>query len=224
MAAKTSTDPVEDARHALDQAQRAEDEAQAKLDSFRDRILGSDTTVSAEDYGNAAHELERAQLLTQAAAAALQRTEQAERLRRLAALSDDVREKAGTPAGALDAMARIEQAVAELVASAAGRQQLIARTTAAMRKEGVPALTPGDELTAEHAHLGWKIAGMGYGDTVYAGDRAISDVNVGRLIGAAIDRGCRTAGRSVHWLRPVLEVNSTGDLAQDPAAWLAHHY
>ncbi len=219
-----AADPVADAREALTAAQQTHQDAHTVRDGYKERILAGDVEVSTQQYADAAHALEVAALREQAAAAALQRAQHDARRQRLTALADQTKEKAGTPDAALNAMKRIEEAVADLVAVGAGRQQLIAHTTATMRKEGVPEHGFRDTLTDEHAHLGWKLAGMGHGDTLYVGDRVITDVNVGKLIGAAIDRGCQAAGRNVHWLRPVLEVNGNRDIAQDPAAWLARHY
>lgn len=204
-----------DAQQQLTAATAAVDQLKAKL---LDQGPGS---VTAEELGQAALDVEHAKLTLAHAARQAEETAAAERLDQLQLLKQQILRDAGDVDQALDAMRQIEDGVATLVKACAGRQQLIAQAVNAMRRAAVP--ETGD-TTDKHAGLGWLAANIAGGEAIVIDRRRIVGLNPAMLISAAIARGCTTAGYSTGHLRPILDVDGTTAVAQDPEAWMRKRF
>lgn len=216
--AKTTTDPVEAAREALDQAQRARDEADARMDDFKSRILDGADDVSPRDYGDAAHELEHAELKVQAAAIALQAAERDARHRTLQDLRAEILAETGTPEEALKDWRDLAEIAGRIAARCAARQRNIARWHHDLHRNRVPERNSKTGPDPEHAGLSWARAGMGVGDSVLIDGRRIQMIDAGMIIGSAAVAGARAAG--VNYLR--LEPNR--QIEDDPERWFRASY
>ncbi|WP_331448018.1 hypothetical protein [Streptomyces xanthochromogenes] len=207
-----------DEQHELVQANTARTEAVDTLTALKQKILdhGPDS-VTAQELADAAARVEHAGLAAQHAAVAAESARQADRRKRLDSLKSHILHEAGNAAEALDAMARLEDAAAKLIATCGGRQQNIARWIGAMRLEGVP---EGEE----DAGLTWRQAGMGHSDSVTVDGRTIGQVNAGIIIGAALDRAARRTGYGVMHLQPSVLVDVDRRAVDQPEAWLRARY
>lgn len=207
---------LKDAQDQLTAATAAVDQIKAKI---LDQGPGS---VTAEELGQAALDVEHAKLTLDHAAKQAEELAAAERLDNLQLLKQQILRDAGDTDAALNAMRRIEDGVAALIDVGAGRQQLIAQSAAAMRRAGVPRNTDGQ--ADQHAGLAWSDATAFGSDAVHVDGRRIGNVNAGLLIAAAISRGCRTAGRSTAWLGGTVQVNGDPAVDNDPETWLRKHF
>lgn len=201
--------------------------ATATIDQLKAKILDHGPgSVTAEELGQAALDVEHAKLVIQHALKTAEDNAAAERLDHLRLLKAQILDQAGDPSAALDAMRQIEEAAAALIQACTGRQQLISHATAAMRKAGVPRHEPHDKArTTTDAGLGWSDAGMGRGDEIHVDGRRISSINPALLIAAALQRATKQTGRTVNHLAPVIELQSSAQgAAQDPEAWLRARY
>ncbi|MBD2897369.1 hypothetical protein amrb99_63290 [Actinomadura sp. RB99] len=214
----TKTDPVQDAREALERAQRARDEAAAALESFKDRILAGDDDVSPRDYGDAALAAEHAELKVQAAALTVHAAEREARHRTLEELRAEIIAESGTAEEALKEWQDVRDAVSRLVARLHTRHRNIPRWTRDMHRAGVPERSPKVGPEPEHAGLGWSRAGMGTGDSVFVGDRRIQPIEPGMLIGSAAYAGAKAAG--VGYLR----ITENKQIEDDPERWFRSRY
>lgn len=229
-----ATDPVAEAQNKNAEAQTAELDARQRCDDLRAAVLRGED-VTPEHLAEAGHALEHAQLGAEAARLALEGAQRQARLDRLDVLREDIRAGAGSPAEAAEAMALIEEGAARLVALCATRRQSITRWVAALRREQVPRYDPNGkvrtdaqgrrtvpykELSAEHGHMGWREAAMGFTDTVYVSGRSITPISAAELTAAALDRGCRRAGHHPALLGNVSAGSANPDLARDPRVWL----
>lgn len=218
----TTTAPA--AEQAVADARNTYRVAQEHLDHLKAQILtDGPEAVSAKELATAAGVVEHARLSVQHALAELDTARGDERMQQLAQLKATILEGAGSPDDALNAMQLIEQGVAYLIATCAGRQRNIAQWTAAMQQAGVPAAI-GQQLEDGHAGLGWTAASMAGGDAVLVDDRRITGLNAGMLIGAAVARGCRTAGYSTGHLQPVLSVDGHSSVVDDPETWVRKRF
>lgn len=214
----TKTDPVTGARDALRDAQRARDEAAARLESFKDRILAGDQDVSPTDYGDAAHELEHAELKVQAAAIALVAAERDARLRTLEDLRAEIIAETGTPEDALKDWHALAEIAGRIVARCNARQRNIVKWTRTLHRNGVPERDPKTGPDPDHAGLGWARAGMGVGDSVLVDGRRIQALEPGMIIGSAAVAGARAAG--VNYLR----LDPNPQIEDDPEHWFRTRY
>lgn len=204
---------------SLQDAQAKLTSATAAVDQLKAKILDEGPgSVTAEELGAAALTVEHCKLALAHAAKQAEETAAAERLEQLELLKAQILDQASNAEQALDCMKRLEEAAAELITQCAGRQQLIAQATAAMRRAGVPQGSTPDQA---HAGLGWTDAGMGMGDAVHVDGRRIAGVNASLVIAAALTRATRQAGITVGHLRPAVDVTGTHQgLIDDPARWL----
>lgn len=216
--AKTTTDPVEAAREALDQAQQARDEAAAELESFKDRILAGDGTVSPADYADAAHTVEHAELAVQGAVVAVQAAERAARLRTLEDLRAEILAETGTPEEALKDWHALAEIAGRIVGRCNARQRNIVKWTRTLHRNGVPERDPKTGPDPEHAGLGWARAGMGSGDSVHIDGRRIQALDPGMLIASAAHAGARAAGVK-H-----LPLADNPQISTDPERWFRNRY
>lgn len=213
-----------DADQAVTDARNTYRVAQEHLDNLKAQVLtdGPDA-VTAKELATAAGVVEHARLTVQHAIAELEKARGNERQQQLNQLKADILTTTGAPEDALNAMRQIETAVAYLVSSCVSRQRNIAQWMAAMQRAGVPAAVSVQKEDG-HAGLGWSVASMAGGDAVVVDDRRIAPLNPGMLISAAVARGCRAAGQSTGQLAPVLSVDGTGPVVDDPEAWLRKRY
>lgn len=214
---KTDPDPVEQATAALDQAQRAADQAHATLETFKDKILAGASDISSEDYAQAAHDVEHAELKLTAAALALQGAQEAARLRRLEGIKAEILAQTSTPEDALQDWRDLAELCGRIAARCHGRRS-IAQWTGQLRREGVPQVTRSDPPDQGHAGLGWIEAGMGVGDGVSIDGRAIHAVDPGMLIASAAIAGARAHG--IKYLR----FNENAAITNDPERWFTTRY
>lgn len=213
----TSTVTIADAEQELAAATATLDQLKAKI---LDRGPGS---VTAEELGHAALAVEHAKLTVQHAGQHAQAQAEAERQQQLQLMKAQILDQAGDVDTALDAMRQIETATAVLITSCAGRQQLIAKATASMRKAGVPRHIDGH--ADQHAGLAWSDAGMGRSDEVHIDGRRLAHISAGVLIAAALDRAARQAGYGVRHLQPALDLRPANqELTADPETWLKRRY
>ncbi|MET7746156.1 hypothetical protein [Streptomyces sp. NPDC005385] len=220
----TPTIDASAAEQAVTDARMAYANANDDLTALRNKILiHGPEAVSAPELATAAAHVEHAKLSVEHALAELDQALGNARLHNLNTLKAQILEDAGTHEEALNAMQQIEQGVAHLVASCAGRQRHIAQWIGAMQRAGVPAAV-GQQTEDGHAELGWSNANMAGGDAILVGQRRIASINPGTLIAAAIARGTRTAGYSTGHLAPVLQVDGQGALMGDPEDWLKRRY
>ncbi|MFJ8783176.1 hypothetical protein [Streptomyces sp. NPDC102476] len=197
--------------------------ATATVEQLKAKILDHGPgSVTAEELGAAVLAVEHASLAVQHAGQHAQAQAEAERQQQLHGHKKHLLDQAGAPEDALAAMQQIEEAVALLVSYGANRQQLVAQGAATLRHAGVPRASEG--VADQHAGLAWSDASMGRGETLHIDGRQITTINAGLLIGAAITRGCRTAGRGLGHLSPVVLVDGTGGAAEDPETWLKARY
>jgi hypothetical protein len=194
--------------------------ATATVDQLKAKILDHGPgSVTAEELGQAALDVEHARLTIAHAVKAAEDIAAAERLDHLQLLKAQILDQASSVGIALDAMEQLQDAATILIRACGGRQQLIGQATAAMRKAGVP--RHGDGQGDQHAGLAWSDAGMGRSDSIHVDDRRITHVNPGTLIAAALDRAAREAGYTTRHLQPAIDVPGTQPaLTQDPEAWL----
>lgn len=207
----------------LQEAEQKLTAATATVDQLKAKILDQGPgSVTAEELGQAALDVEHARLTLAHAAKQAEDQAAAERLEQLELLKAQILDQAGDVDQALDCMRRIEEAAAELITACTGRQKLIAQATAAMRRAGVP---QGNESSDAHAGLGWTQASMGRADELHIDGRRITSVNAGLLVAAALARAAQQAGVSVGHLRPAVDVPGTHQaLTHDPEAWLKTSY
>lgn len=198
--------------------------ATATLDQLKAKILDHGPgTVTAEELGTAALDVEHARLTIDHAVKAAEENAAAERLDHLRLLKQQILDQAGVADTALDAMRQIEDAAAVLIEACAGRQHLISKATAALRTAGVPRNIDGQ--AEQHAGLAWSDAGMGRSDAVHVDGRRLAHLSPGLVIAAALERAARTAGYGVRHLHPAIEVHSTDRAAIDnPETWLRTRY
>lgn len=207
---------LHDAQDKLTAATAAVDQLKAKL------LNEGPGSVTAEELGHAALDVEHAKLALAHAAKQAEDQAAAERLEQLELLKAQILDQASSADQALDCMQRLEEAAAELISACAGRQQLIAQATAAMRRAAVP---QGNDIDGAHAGLGWTQASMGMGDAIHVNGRRIADVSPGVLVAAALARAAQQAGVGVGYLRPAVDVPGVHQaLTQDPAGWLQTSY
>ncbi|WP_406345528.1 hypothetical protein [Streptomyces sp. NBC_00648] len=214
-----------DTEHGLTQAQDAQDAATVELAALKQKILdhGPDA-VTAQELADAASQVEHAALATSHARNALEAAHQADRQQQLEALKDNILNTAGSPDEAVEAMRKLEEAAAYLIAMTSGRPQLIAQGTANMRRLAVPQATAGRAADG-HAGLGWYDAGLGRSDGLLIDGRNITSLNPGILIAAAITRAARSQGYTTHHLAPALDINTPGGQAvDDPETYLRTRY
>jgi hypothetical protein len=205
---------------AEQQLSKATDTLAALKAKILDKGPGS---VTAEELGTAVLAVEHAKLGVQHATEAAVAQAEADRQQQLQELKAQILDQAGDADTALDAMTAIENAAAVLIEACAGRQQLIAKATASMRKAGVPRHIDGQ--ADQHAGLAWSDAGMGRSDTVYVDGRRLAHLSPGLVIAAALERAARTAGCGSRHLQPVIEMRSTDRAAlDDPDTWLRARY
>ncbi|MEU6567304.1 hypothetical protein [Streptomyces parvulus] len=213
----TKTISLTDAQAKLTAATAAVDQLKAKL---LDEGPGS---VTAEELGQAALDVEHAKLALAHAAKQAEDQATAERLEQLELLKAQILDQASNAGIVLGAMEQLEYAAAVIFRACGGRQQLIAQATTAMRKAGVPRDSEGQ--AGQHAGLAWSDASMGRGDSVHVDDRQINTISPGVLIAAALERAAREAGYSTRHLQPAVEVPSAlPALTQDPEAWLRQRF
>lgn len=208
---------------SLKEAQAELAVATAAVDQLKAKILDEGPgSVTAEELGAAALTVEHCKLALAHAAKQAEETAAAERLEQLELLKAQILDQASNADQALDCMRRLEEAAAELITQCAGRQQLIAQATAAMRRAAVP---QGSSIDEAHAGLGWTQASMGMGDAIHVDGRRIATVSPGVLVAAALARAAQQAGVGVGYLRPAVDVPGVHQaLTQDPAGWLQSSY
>lgn len=207
---------LQDAQAKLTAATAAIDQLKAKL---LDEGPGS---VTAEELGRAALDVEHAKLALAHAAKQAEDQAAAERLEQLELLKAQILDQASNAEQAIDCMQRLEEAAAELISACAGRQQLIAQATAAMRRASVP---QGSDIDAAHAGLGWTQASIGLSDAIHVDGRRIASINPGVLVAAALTRAARQAGVGVGHLRPSVDITGAHQgLTDNPEAWLHSSY
>ncbi|MDW8807722.1 hypothetical protein P1P68_23780 [Streptomyces scabiei] len=194
--------------------------ATATVDQLKAKILDHGPgSVTAEELGQAALDVEHARLAVAHAVKTAQDTAAAERHEQLELLKQQILRDAGDADTALDALTAIEDAAAMLIETCTGRQTLISQATAAMRRAGVPRHSDGQ--ADQHAGLAWSDAGMGRGDEVHVDGRRIASINPAVLIAAALQRGAQQAGRSTGYLAPVINIGGAAPgAAQNPESWL----
>ncbi|MFD8521017.1 hypothetical protein ACFV2D_13505 [Streptomyces capillispiralis] len=208
---------------SLTDAQQQLTAATATVDQLKAKILDHGPgAVTAEELGTAALAVEHAKLTLAHAAKHAEDQAAAERLEQLELLKSQILDQAGDADQALDAMRQIETAAAALIQACTGRQTLIAQATAAMRRAGVPQASEGQ--ADQHAGLAWSNAFMGRSDELHVDGRRISNISAGVLIAAALHRALQQTKRGPGHLTPIAIHSMTGDLINDPKAWLKAKY
>lgn len=209
-------DPLVEARAALDDAQRAETEAEARLEDLRKRRLGGDKDVTAEMYRDAAAAVDLAKVDVQGAVLQLQDAQRAARGEGLDDLRAEILAKTGTPERALKLWRDIAELCGELTALCKERQPNIPAWQRRLHQYGV---AEGLTNTApENRGLGWARAGMGWGDSVVVDGRRIQSLDPGMLIASAA-----LAGALAHGIK-FLRLDPNRAITGDPDRWFGNHY
>ncbi|RKS76479.1 hypothetical protein BZB76_1835 [Actinomadura pelletieri DSM 43383] len=229
MARANTADPVGQAREALDKAQQARDQAAAKMDEFKTRILDGSGGVSARDYGDAAHELERAELVVEAAARALHDAERARRRAELARWRDEEFLAAAGTARAAEVAGLVEQvrrsAAALLEACAPRSREAMIKHCRYLVGQGIQ---DGDPTSDDNAGLSWRRKEWGGERFMVSVDgREYQAIAPGELLAAALNLACDDSGTAPRLLEPAVHVLRDGHVRRvvaDPAAWLAANF
>lgn len=211
--------------------------ATATVDRLKAKILDQGAgAVTAEELGTAALAVEHARLVIGHAAQAAEADARRQYLANLDKLKAELLAQAGDVDEVAEAGRQFQEAAATLIGLFAGRQKLVSQGAAAMRRAGIPEYEPGAmsrttpagrvhepyaQLSADHAFMGWRSAGMGRSDEVYVDGRKLGHLNAGNFLGALLERAAAEAGYDVRHLQPAISVNGNGQGArQDPEAWL----